>query len=456
MKQRRYPLASLLDSAAESLEAQLPQAKEPVASGPDENTAPFAGIIYSGNPHETVPRRLLLDNRLTPLERNAWQVFRLLVNGDGVTAFPTYEQLRPYLGMQPGKPASRETVAKTLTLLRLTRWLSLGRRVRHGQSGQIRGNVYLLHDEPVSPAEALEFDKDYLQLLGQSMEHANRAIRDSAELAWREFSSDPDIGHRLPTRLTVIEERLSEQHWTRKVTPAAIPTPRFGIRTQQEIDLSAPVSDSEPGKKAGKRIASSLRSDAEPSRIPGLSDRVRHPSTLSTYTNTTSNVCTSHVPPPGLDTAGRWILALESLPSEQKMRAVSAMQRIPASVRDSVISQWLSRCEDGAVSNPLGYLLKLTQLAMRGEFNAEWRPAEVGAPAGASAVNISTATAADLTPQAAAQERSPETMRTAREQLASLHALLRAGHSGRSLPSGSARTPPSGADSEQPAPDRSG
>jgi hypothetical protein len=35
------------------------------------------GFLYSGNRHESVPRALFLDRRLTPLERNAWQVFRL-------------------------------------------------------------------------------------------------------------------------------------------------------------------------------------------------------------------------------------------------------------------------------------------------------------------------------------------------------------------------------------------
>ena len=55
------------------------------------------GFLFSGNRHESVPRALFLDRRLTPLERNAWQVFRLQLNDDGVTAFPTYDQLRPYL-----------------------------------------------------------------------------------------------------------------------------------------------------------------------------------------------------------------------------------------------------------------------------------------------------------------------------------------------------------------------
>ena len=93
---------------------------------PAQGTAPAAdGFLYSGNRHESVPRRLFLDRRLTPLERNAWQVFRLQLNDDGVTAFPTYDQLRPYLASMPcAAQASHETVARVLTLLRLTRWLS--------------------------------------------------------------------------------------------------------------------------------------------------------------------------------------------------------------------------------------------------------------------------------------------------------------------------------------------
>lgn len=51
------------------------------------------GLIFSAcNRHDSVPRALLTDNRLTPLERNV-QVFRLLLNDDGITALPTYDQL---------------------------------------------------------------------------------------------------------------------------------------------------------------------------------------------------------------------------------------------------------------------------------------------------------------------------------------------------------------------------
>lgn len=113
MRLSRFPISTLLDSASGHLEAHLYKKRLAAESG-EPLAQQYSGIIFSGNPHETVPRRLLLDKRLTPLERNCWQVFRLLINDDGLTAFPTYEQLRPYLGMQPGKIASRETIAKAL------------------------------------------------------------------------------------------------------------------------------------------------------------------------------------------------------------------------------------------------------------------------------------------------------------------------------------------------------
>ena len=152
---RRGPvaLADLFDAALKDLAPKpSPSAPAPVPT-PTPATSGDA-FLFSGNRHETVPRRLFLDRRLTPLERNAWQVFRLMLNDDGMTAFPTYEQLRPWLASMPcAGQASHETVARALTLLRLTRWLSLVRRRRDPKTGRILGNLYVLHDEPLTPFE---------------------------------------------------------------------------------------------------------------------------------------------------------------------------------------------------------------------------------------------------------------------------------------------------------------
>src|SRR3546814_15899314 len=94
----------------------------------------------------------------------------------GVTAFPTYEQLRPWLASTPcAGQASHETVARALTLLRLTRWLSLVRRRRDPKTGRILGNLYVLTDEPLPPFEAMTLDADYLQPVRQALGHPAQA-----------------------------------------------------------------------------------------------------------------------------------------------------------------------------------------------------------------------------------------------------------------------------------------
>ena len=50
------------------------------------------------------PKALLLDERLTPLERNAWLTFRALASSDG-TVVLSYDALRKYLpSRRPLKP----------------------------------------------------------------------------------------------------------------------------------------------------------------------------------------------------------------------------------------------------------------------------------------------------------------------------------------------------------------
>mgnify|MGYP003561924188 FL=1 len=161
-----------------------------------------AVFLYSGQSLDAVPRRLLLDSRLTPLERNAWQVFRLLLDGQGL-ATPRYQDLQPYLSTVPyGPAASRETIARVLTVLRLTRWLSLVARGRDPITGRLQGSLYVLHDEPLTPAEAMELDPDYLELVGHGLGHAAKNVRIVAQHVLEEVQRDTDIDQRrLPTRI---------------------------------------------------------------------------------------------------------------------------------------------------------------------------------------------------------------------------------------------------------------
>ena len=215
---RRGPvaLADLFDAALKDLVPKPnPSAPAPMPA-PTPATSGDA-FLFSGNRHETVPRRLFLDRRLTPLERNAWQVFRLMLNDDGVTAFPTYEQLRPWLASMPcAGQASHETVARALTLLRLTRWLSLVRRRRDPKTGRILGNLYVLHDEPLTPFEAMQLDADYLALVSQSLGHSAKAVQMVGLNTLKEIAEDPLLsGRTLPSRL---QPRQPRHHGRRELS----------------------------------------------------------------------------------------------------------------------------------------------------------------------------------------------------------------------------------------------
>ena len=59
---------------------------------------PAMPSLFSGNRHDGATR-LFFDRRLTPLERNAWQVFRLMLNDDGATAFPDLRAVAALAGV---------------------------------------------------------------------------------------------------------------------------------------------------------------------------------------------------------------------------------------------------------------------------------------------------------------------------------------------------------------------
>ncbi|MFJ5299244.1 STY4528 family pathogenicity island replication protein [Pseudomonas sp. NPDC088368] len=362
------------NKAAELLKSSAAQSS-PSVRGDDEQ---YAGIVFSGNPHETVPRRLLLDDRLSPLERNAWQVFRLLINSDGLTAFPTYEQLRPYLGSEPSTPASRETIAKTLTKLRLTRWLSLGRRVRDSLSGRVQGNVYILHDEPIGCAEAMEIDRDYMLLIGQSLEHANRSVRLLAERAFNDVASDTNLQtSTLPSRLEVMEERLSYRDIADHLPPTTALEAEFGIRTQIIENTEHPSSDSELSGLESKASLGNPSSESELRQKLADLVSVRNPNSYSTYTNTNTSVSKSSVlreqEPSGLLVPDQF----RRMSQEQQQRATTALSMLETHVQQSVLIQWGHRVSTGTVKNSFGYLLSCVQRAMKGEFNTQWRAPSV-------------------------------------------------------------------------------
>lgn len=336
-------LTALLDEATQDLQPAM------------EDTTSQDGFLFSGNRHESVPRALFLDRRLTPLERNAWQVFRLLLNDDGVTAFPTYERLRPYLASMPCTArASHETVARALTQLRLTRWLSLARRRRDARSGRIQGNLYVLHDEPLSPFEAMQLDTEYLGLVSQALTHSAKAVRVVGVHTLREITEDPMVSARtLPSRLQVMVQRLAGQNWdasARDLEPVDNPKP---VESAESLlrHYDAPFSDLESGRKA--------RSDGIlPIRKPDSTVRNK---SISNYKIRTvlSELDYLDLPP-----------RFERLNDQQKAGALLALRKVDRELQQAVIDEWNVRCCDSYIRKPAHYLFGIIQRAIRGEFHA--------------------------------------------------------------------------------------
>ncbi|WP_223505323.1 STY4528 family pathogenicity island replication protein [Pseudomonas sp. GL-RE-29] len=309
------------------------------------NQALQAGFLFSGQSHEVVPRRLLLDSRLTPLERNAWQVFRLMLQGQSVIT-PRYEDLQPYLSSVPyGASASRETIARVLTMLRLTRWLSLVSRGRDQLSGRLQGSLYVLHDEPLTPAEAMELDQDYLELVGHALSHATKAVRIVARHVLEEIRQDTDIDlGRLPTRLDSWGD-----HWTKQ-----------GLNNAPNEALH----DYELGGDHLVRNRVEPRSDSEPGLNAKVSGSVRNPNTACTVLKESS--CTVPRATPAVDNL-HWPDPLHLSPSERQAVTVTLNKLKPAD-RQAVLNEAGARCAVGSVRKPAAYLMGLIQRALKGDF----------------------------------------------------------------------------------------
>ena len=356
-------LADLFDAALKDL-APRPSPPTPTRmpiSAPSPATPAASGdaFLFSGNRHETVPRRLFLDRRLTPLERNAWQVFRLMLNDDGVTAFPTYEQLRPWLASMPcAGQASHETVARALTLLRLTRWLSLVRRRRDAKTGRILGNLYVLHDEPLTPFEAMQLDPDYLQLVSQALGHSAKAVQIVGLHTLKEIGEDPMLaGRTLPSRLQVLAERLASQ----------------GVGAHESYPQEDAAHESEEGPTSLLRNSDDPTSESEAGSKPAPDASLRNPKQARTVRSSRINeVRTTAQAQAQARALGdlQWPKRFAELKAEQQTGARVALQQVDAALRQAVLDEWAARCSNHGIRNPAGYLFGIIQRAIHGEFNA--------------------------------------------------------------------------------------
>ncbi|MFK0270492.1 STY4528 family pathogenicity island replication protein [Pseudomonas asiatica] len=327
------------DALRRRLEWQAAQAKLAEAAAAE---APVRTIYYGDN--DPLPMKLLLDRRLTPLERNTWQVLRWLITERKVQT-PRYQDLQPYLATSPcGTQASRETIARALNVLRTTRWLSLVERSRDAQ-GCLRGCVYVLHGDPLTAAEQLELDSGYRSLLLQNLTHATKGVRDVSEHVIAEIQADSKVA---------------------SADKAFLATPSAAAQQHLLPLTNADAAHSELGEGHPVRNLTAPETDSESCGNPPISAAVRNADDGRTVQKDKSKKSTvlAHVE----FGRPRWPEDLKLSPAERRM-ASQAMRPLEPEQQQAVINEAAVRCARGEIRKPVAYLMGLIKRACCGEFN---------------------------------------------------------------------------------------
>ncbi|RUS67443.1 hypothetical protein CUZ56_01388 [Saezia sanguinis] len=313
------------------------------------------GFIYSGNYHDSIPRSLFFDKRLTPLERNCWIVIKTLLEQDNITAMPSYDILSQYLMMKPfTNKASSETVSKALIVLRLTRWISLV-KARRARNGQRLSNLYVIHESPLTPYEAIQIDTDYFSLISRSMDHGSKGIQQVARHTLKEVVEDPHLaGKVLPTRIQLLIQRMSEC----------------------DIHLNAP--NSEGSSHDGLRNSKQLHSDSQAGVNPACNHNLPNPKPVCSSSNNKIHTTIRKTQIEKLDFPEQF----RKLSSKHQDTALNTMINLPLTTQQQILNEWHERCQSCHVRKPAAYLLGIIQKAYRGEFNA-WgnEPLQLALPA---------------------------------------------------------------------------
>ncbi|HCM1917190.1 TPA: helix-turn-helix domain-containing protein [Salmonella enterica subsp. salamae serovar 28:r:e,n,z15] len=375
----RLPADDIIDYTLSRMQARLDGA--PGSSGQERN-----GLLFTGNLHDAYPRALVLDMRLSPLDKMCWIMIRQYALQNDGAIFPSYDELQKLLSSPGAGQASRDTVSRALTMLRLTGWLSLCKRVRDA-GGRVRGNIYAQHDEPLSAKDAETFDPGWLEMVGKACRHKYREVNETAWRVLEGILDDPMMRHR-HSRLTEIAERFTRPSTVRDVA-------RIQQQKQQspETGLSAESTENEQ-KSLGPDNRLSVADGVKiPGLVNGLSmksdtyDRVRKSdcNNVRSFTQELikkTYVCGGDENVPSGDSvdaqAGNtspgveWPSVLQQLlPAGEQAMLATQLQHLrqqSAELANGVMVTVINGVREGRVNNPVGYLLTLLRQAREGKF----------------------------------------------------------------------------------------
>lgn len=325
-----------------------------------------SGLLFLGNVHDAFPRRLFLDARLSPLDKTAWVMIRLYAQQNEGAVFPTYDELQLQLASPHSEKASRETVSRTLLMLRLTGWLSLCKRVRD-DNGRIRGNIYAQHDEPLNCRDAETFDPGWLDLVAASCSHKTKSIRMTALSVLNEILADPSMRHR-HSRLSLVEGRLLAPS-----TPAQMAQSRNVNLPGSETELSKkslknnlklPSSETELSQK---NTENKPGSETELSRKSADNTGVRKPN-CNVRSFTQSVIKKTYVGDVGgVQTLDLPETFLSGLSVDDRHQLEEQFRSLPDNITRALAGMFREHLSRKALANPVGWMFSMLRRARKGE-----------------------------------------------------------------------------------------
>ena len=359
----------------------------------DSETNEQSGLIFLGNWQDAYPRLLVTDPVLEPVDKIVWQIIRLHISSPGaVTAFPSYESISTYANIK-----SNHTVARALAILRATRWLSLCARVR-SKSGRYLGNIYVLHDEPVTLGDAMYLDGDYMAFLQNSIQHNHPRVCKIVESVLATIQELIDggqdaMGERIQTRS--YERRIGsayQEHWANEPTLLLTEHTHFFAISDPQIKRLA-TEDRQDQKSTQKMHKEASETDhvqnlhmveegqtsqvqkmhteesSENSHVQKLHTAERSSSCSNNINTTTTS---SSIP----RTRVRAESALHFPPgiaANERNLATMYLDPFEVSQQQEVLDEWHGRLQSASkrgdpIDNPIGYLASLCRRVKTGEF----------------------------------------------------------------------------------------
>ena len=150
------------------------------------------GFLLFSSPQEAMPKLVFLDPILDPAEKTVFANIWIHAKEQGIqmAGFPSHRILMSRCNIR-----RRQAIARSMTILRLLRWITLCETVQEPGTRVFRGNIYALHDEPATLALVQELDAGYLGYLEQCRHSPDPRVRDIATRVTAGIDAEIASGH---------------------------------------------------------------------------------------------------------------------------------------------------------------------------------------------------------------------------------------------------------------------